>query len=76
MVMEQTITAGELMSFYAIIGYFTGPVSSLIGWELLTFRFESKIPSYLKLLFYIPKFYFSMLIGLIYLPFWLFKKIF
>ena len=31
MVMEQTITAGELMSFYAIIGYFIGPVSSLIG---------------------------------------------
>lgn len=30
-VMTQTITAGELMSFYAIIGYFTGPVSSLIG---------------------------------------------
>ncbi len=31
MVMEQTITAGELMSFYAIIGYFTDPVSNLIG---------------------------------------------
>lgn len=30
-VMDQTITPGELMSFYAIIGYFTGPVSSLIG---------------------------------------------
>ena len=29
--MDQTITPGELMSFYAIIGYFTGPVSSLIG---------------------------------------------
>jgi len=28
---NQTITPGELMSFYAIIGYFTGPVSSLIG---------------------------------------------
>ena len=26
-VMDQTITAGELMSFYAIIGYFTGPRS-------------------------------------------------
>lgn len=30
-VMGQSITAGELMSFYAIIGYFTGPVSNLIG---------------------------------------------
>lgn len=30
-VIDQTITPGELMSFYAIIGYFTGPVSSLIG---------------------------------------------
>lgn len=30
-VMDQLITPGELMSFYAIIGYFTGPVSSLIG---------------------------------------------
>lgn len=31
MVLNQTITAGELMSFYAIIGYFTSPVSNLIG---------------------------------------------
>lgn len=31
LVMDQTITPGELMSFYALIGYFTGPVSSLIG---------------------------------------------
>ncbi|MEO9870335.1 MAG: peptidase domain-containing ABC transporter [Ekhidna sp.] len=30
-VMDQVITPGELMSFYAIIGYFTSPVSSLIG---------------------------------------------
>lgn len=30
-VIEREITAGELMSFYAIVGYFTGPVSSLIG---------------------------------------------
>ena len=30
-VIEGHITPGELMSFYAIIGYFTGPVSSLIG---------------------------------------------
>lgn len=30
-VMDQIITPGELMSFYAIIGYFTGPVGSLIG---------------------------------------------
>jgi len=30
-VIEREITAGELMSFYTIIGYFTGPVSSLIG---------------------------------------------
>ncbi len=28
---DHTITPGELMSFYAILGYFTGPVSSLIG---------------------------------------------
>ncbi|MCX2478709.1 peptidase domain-containing ABC transporter [Pedobacter sp. MC2016-15] len=30
-VVANTITAGELLSFYAIIGYFTGPVVSLIG---------------------------------------------
>ncbi|QGY43595.1 peptide cleavage/export ABC transporter [Maribellus comscasis] len=30
-VLSQEITPGELMSFYALIGYFTGPVSSLIG---------------------------------------------
>jgi ATP-binding cassette subfamily B protein len=30
-VMDQIISPGELMSFYAIIGYFTGPVSGLIG---------------------------------------------
>ncbi len=31
LVIAQAITPGELMSFYALIGYFTGPVSSLIG---------------------------------------------
>ncbi len=31
LVMDQIITAGELMSFYAVIGYFTGPAGSLIG---------------------------------------------
>lgn len=30
-VIERQITAGELMSFYAIIGYFMSPVASLIG---------------------------------------------
>ncbi len=30
-VIEREITAGELMSFYAIIGFFTSPVSSLIS---------------------------------------------
>ncbi|WP_442589844.1 peptidase domain-containing ABC transporter [Pedobacter sp. AW31-3R] len=30
-VINNKITAGELLSFYAIIGYFTGPVVSLIG---------------------------------------------
>jgi len=30
-VIDQSITPGELLSFYALIGYFTGPVSSLIG---------------------------------------------
>jgi len=30
-VIDQEITPGELMSFYAIIGYFVGPISSLIG---------------------------------------------
>ncbi|MBN1925155.1 MAG: peptidase domain-containing ABC transporter [Prolixibacteraceae bacterium] len=29
-VINHTITAGELLGFYAIIGYFTGPASSLI----------------------------------------------
>lgn len=30
-VIERQISPGELLSFYAIIGYFTGPLSSLIG---------------------------------------------
>lgn len=30
-VLKQELTPGELMSFYALIGYFTGPVSSLIS---------------------------------------------
>ncbi len=30
-VIDREITPGELMSFYAILGYFTGPVASLIG---------------------------------------------
>ena len=30
-VLKNLITPGELLSFYAIIGYFTGPVISLIG---------------------------------------------
>ncbi len=31
LVIDHTTTPGELMSFYALIGYFTGPVSSLIS---------------------------------------------
>ncbi|WP_212898578.1 peptidase domain-containing ABC transporter [Capnocytophaga cynodegmi] len=30
-VIDREITAGELLSFYALIGYFTSPVSQLIG---------------------------------------------
>ncbi|MDI6402567.1 peptidase domain-containing ABC transporter [Balneolaceae bacterium ANBcel3] len=30
-VLQGSITPGELLSFYAIIGYFTGPVSDLVG---------------------------------------------
>ncbi|MFH5882942.1 peptidase domain-containing ABC transporter [Halalkalibaculum sp. DA3122] len=30
-VIQQVITPGELLSFYAVIGYFTGPVDELIG---------------------------------------------
>jgi ATP-binding cassette subfamily B protein len=30
-VMDNKITPGELLSFYTLIGYFTGPVSTLIG---------------------------------------------
>lgn len=30
-VLDNQITPGELLSFYALIGYFTGPVGSLIG---------------------------------------------
>lgn len=30
-VIDRQITPGELLSFYAIIGYFTGPVTNLIG---------------------------------------------
>jgi ABC-type bacteriocin/lantibiotic exporter with double-glycine peptidase domain len=30
-VMSRELTSGELLSFYALIGYFTGPASSLIG---------------------------------------------
>lgn len=30
-VIDRVITPGELLSFYALVGYFTGPVSQLIG---------------------------------------------
>lgn len=30
-VLDKELTPGELLSFYALIGYFTGPASSLIG---------------------------------------------
>jgi len=30
-VIDRSITPGQLLSFYAIIGYFTGPVASLVG---------------------------------------------
>lgn len=30
-VLQQSITPGELLSFYALIGYFTGPVIQLVG---------------------------------------------
>jgi ATP-binding cassette, subfamily C, bacteriocin exporter len=30
-VIDQTVSPGELLGFYAIIGYFTGPAASLIG---------------------------------------------
>ncbi|MCK7556460.1 peptidase domain-containing ABC transporter [Chitinophaga sedimenti] len=30
-VLDNSLTAGELLSFYALMGYFTGPVVSLIG---------------------------------------------
>ena len=30
-VIQQQITPGKLLSFYALLGYFTGPVSALIG---------------------------------------------
>ena len=30
-VLENVITTGELMSFYAVIGYFTGPIEKLVG---------------------------------------------
>lgn len=30
-VIDRVITPGELLSFYALVGYFTGPISQLIG---------------------------------------------
>ncbi|NOT74433.1 MAG: peptidase domain-containing ABC transporter [Cyclobacteriaceae bacterium] len=35
-VLDNQITPGELLSFYALIAYFTGPVSSLIGMDKIT----------------------------------------
>ncbi|HUW05843.1 MAG TPA: peptidase domain-containing ABC transporter [Williamwhitmania sp.] len=32
-VLQNTVTPGELLSFYAVIGYFTGPVSGIIGFN-------------------------------------------
>ncbi|RPH33643.1 MAG: peptidase domain-containing ABC transporter [Bacteroidales bacterium] len=32
-VLESTITPGELLSFYSVIGYFTSPVSGIIGFN-------------------------------------------
>src|SRR6056297_1378323 len=34
-VLQGDITPGELLSFYAIIGYFTGPVSELVGMNVI-----------------------------------------
>lgn len=31
LVLDNTITSGELMSFYALIGYFIGPIAALVG---------------------------------------------
>lgn len=31
--LQNQITAGELLSFYAVLGYFTGPVSGIIGFN-------------------------------------------
>jgi ABC-type bacteriocin transporter len=30
-VIDQSITPGELLSFYALVGYFTGPIAQLVG---------------------------------------------
>ena len=32
-VLESTITPGELLSFYSLIGYFTSPITSIIGFN-------------------------------------------
>lgn len=32
-VIDRSLTPGELLSFYSVIGYFTGPVASLIGFN-------------------------------------------
>ena len=34
-VLQGDITPGELLSFYAVIGYFTGPVSQLVGMNVV-----------------------------------------
>ena len=61
------------IGLYVYVTY--APFGIVAGWELLTFRYESKFFPFLKFLYYIPKFCVSIFVGLIYLPFWLFKKI-
>ncbi len=63
-----SIVNALLVCFYAGFALFT-------GWDLFTFPYEKKINVFFKILFFIPKFYLSAYIGLIYLPVWLFRKL-
>lgn len=57
-----------IISLYSGFGLFA-------GWELLTFSFEQKMSKPMVILYFIPKAYLSMYVGIVYLPFWLFKRL-
>ncbi len=68
--MRPDIAGMALILFISIYSGF----GLVAGWELLSKWLKLEIPLLLQPLYFIIKWYLAVYIGLIYLPFWLFKK--